>query len=220
MSMRAISVLAAVLLAGSAFSFSASAAGDSQTMNMAAPAKADSAKLAATRKALRSLWQGHIQAVRKVDVAVIAKDGAAEKSAEAEVVDNAHAIAGAIEPFYGAAARDQLFKLLAGHYGAVKAYLEAAIAKDQAGESKATSQMTSNAEEIATFLSGANPYLPKDAVLGLLQVHAGHHISQIQQLIAHDAAGESKTRKDMAAHMNVIADAIADALAKQFPAKF
>lgn len=218
--MRAISILAAALLAGSAVCAGATAAGDSQTMNMAGPAKADSAKLAATRKALRSLWQGHIQAVRKVVVAAIGKDAAAEKSGEAEVVDNAHAIAGAIEPFYGAAARDQLFKLLAGHYGAVKAYLEASIAKDQAGQSKATSQMTSNAEDIAAFLSGANPYLPKDAVLGLLQVHAGHHISQIQQLIAHDTAGEARTRKDMSAHMNVIADAITDALAKQFPAKF
>jgi hypothetical protein len=203
-----------LLVAGPAFAAS-------HHMMMAAAAKpGETAKLAATRTALRGLWQGHIAAVRKVVVAAIAHDAAAEKTAEGEVVANAHAIAGAIEPFYGAAARDKLFQLLAGHYGAVKAYLEASIAKDEAGQSKATSDLTSNADEIATFLSGANPNLPKATVMELLQIHAGHHISQIQELIAGQTAAEAKTRKEMSAHMNVIADAITNALAKQFPAKF
>src|SRR5262249_30628433 len=157
---------------------------------------------------------------RKVVVAAIAMKSAAETAAEKEVVDNAHAIAGSIEPFYGAPARDKLFTLLAGHYGAVKAYLEASIAKDAAAQSKATDQITSNADELATFLSGANPNWPKDAVMELLQVHGSHHISKIQQLIAKDTKGEAQTWKDMTAHMNTIADTLADGLAKQFPAKF
>jgi hypothetical protein len=37
-----------------------------------------------------------------------------------QVVANAKQIAGSIEPFYGKAATDQLFKLLAGHYTAIK----------------------------------------------------------------------------------------------------
>ena len=45
------------------------------------------------------------------------------ESAEQQAVSNAKAIAASIEPFYGAGARDGFFKLLAGHYGAVKAYL-------------------------------------------------------------------------------------------------
>jgi hypothetical protein len=56
--------------------------------------------------------------------------------------------------------------LLAGHYGAVKTYLDASIAKDAAGQSDATTKLLSNATEIAVFLSTANPYLPKDAVEG------------------------------------------------------
>ena len=80
--------------------------------------------------------------------------------------------------------------------------------------------LLSNATEIAIFLSNANQYLPKDDVEGLLQTHGGHHIAQIQQLLAKDYAGEAQTLADMTKHMYVIADATADALAKQFSAKF
>jgi hypothetical protein len=187
----------------------------------AAAAKAPaSAKLQATRDALRKLWRGHAEAVRKVVVAKIANDPAGEKTAEAGVVANAHDIANAISPFYGQAASDKLFTLLAGHYGAVKAYLDASIAKDAKAQSVATDNLTANAEQIASFLSTANPHLPKDTLMELLQVHAGHHISQIQQLIAKNAAAEAKTRSEMLAHMDVVGDALANGIAAQFPAKF
>jgi hypothetical protein len=70
------------------------------------------------------------------------------------------------------------------------------------------------------FLSKANPNLPKDAVLGLLQAHGGHHIAQIQELKAGKYDAEARTWEDMKAHMYVIADALTQALAKQFAAKF
>ena len=220
--MRSTFVLTAALLAGLAAPATLAAAHDMQVAAAtAATATAPaSAKLVATRKALRGLWHGHVVAVRKVVRAGIGKNAAAESKAEAEVVSNAHAIAGAIEPYYGPAARDQLFTLLAGHYGAVKAYLEASLAKDPKKQAQATDQITTNADAIASFLSGANPNLPKDTLLELLQIHGSHHISQIQQLIAKDTAGEARTWKDMTAHMNVIADTLADGIAKQFPAKF
>lgn len=153
--MRLTLLLTAALFSGFTASTQGAAAHEKDTATAAAtPA---SAKLVATRDALRGLWKGHVVAVRKVVVAAIAKDAAAQSKAEAEAVSNAHAIAGAIEPYYGAAARDQLFTLLAGHYGAVKAYLEASLAKDAKKESAATDQITVNAEAIATLLSGANP---------------------------------------------------------------
>lgn len=179
-----------------------------------------SAKLQATRAAERKLWRGHAEAVRKVVVAKIAGNAAAEKTAEAGVVANAREIANSISPFYGQAASDKLFNLLAGHYGAVKAYLDASVAKDAKGLSNATDGLTSNADQIATFLSNANPHLPKATVMELLQVHAGHHISQIQELIARDAAAEAKTRAAMLEHMDALGDALANGIAAQFPAKF
>ncbi|MEQ1711302.1 MAG: hypothetical protein ABL908_07865 [Hyphomicrobium sp.] len=183
-------------------------------------ATVDGGKVDAARAAQRDLWIGHVFWVRNVVTSGIAGDKAAQQAAEKQVVANAQAIAGAIEPFYGSAAKDKLFGLLAAHYGAVKAYLDAAIAKDAAKQTEATNKLLANAGEIAVFLSSANPNLPKETVEGLLQGHGGHHITQIQQLLAKDYTGEAKTWADMTQHMYVIADALGGAIAKQFPGKF
>jgi hypothetical protein len=185
-----------------------------------AAATVDQTKVNATKAALRDLWIGHVFWVRNVVVAGLAGDTVAQEAAEKQAVANAQSIAGTIEPFYGAEAKEQFFTLLAGHYGAIKDYLDASIAEDAAKQSDATAKLLSNAAEIAVFLSGANPYLSKDAVEGLLQAHGGHHIAQIQQLQAKDYGSEAETWTEMTQHMYVIADATADALAQQFTEKF
>ena len=96
----------------------------------------------------------------------------------------------------------------------------ATAASDAAGQSTATQSLTANAEEIAVFLSKANPNLPKEAVNGLLLAHGGHHIQQIQELKDRNYEAEAKTWQDMKAHMYQIADAMTDALAKQFAKRF
>jgi hypothetical protein len=158
--------------------------------------------------------------VRNVVIETLAKNGAARAAAENEVVANAKQIAAAIEPYYGQAASDELFGLLAGHYGAVKQYLEATVAGSAAKQDAALKNLTDNAGEIASFLSGANPNLPLDTLRGLLIAHGGHHIQQIRQLENKQYAQEAQTWQAMKQHMYVIADALAGAIAKQFPAKF
>lgn len=80
--------------------------------------------------------------------------------------------------------------------------------------------LTANAHAIAKFLSGANPNLPEDAVFGLLSSHAGHHVAQISEISSGNFHDEAATWHAMRKHMLVIADAISDALAKQFPSRF
>jgi hypothetical protein len=191
------------------------------TANRAGPQQATrSYKTSQTAAVLRDVWIGHIFWVRAVSAATIDKNEAAAKAAEQQAVANARSIAETIEPFYGSAAKDSFFKLLAGHYGAVKAYLVATVAVDAAGQSAATQALTTNAEAIATFLSKANPHLPKDAVHGLLLAHGGHHIQQIQELKDRKYEAEAQTWEEMKKHVYQIADATAGALAKQFVKKF
>ena len=205
-------IAALVPLAGSAFA-------DSRHYH---PAKrnARTDKTYETAAVLRDLWIGHIFWVRAVSIAMIEKRDDAAKVAEQQAVTNARSIAATIEPFYGATAKDTFFKLLAGHYGAVKAYLVATVADDAAKQGTATQSLTSNAEEIASFLSKANPYLPKDAVNNLLLAHGGHHIQQIQELKDRKYEAEAHTWEEMKNHIYQVADATADALAKQFADKF
>ncbi len=178
------------------------------------------AKVGETAAALRDLWVGHVFWVRNVVVDTVAanKEGAA--AAEKEVVANAKRIAAAIEPYYGKEASDKLFGLLAGHYGTVKEYLEASVAGNAARQDAALKNLTGNAAEIAKFLSAANPNLPFDTLNGLLLAHGGHHVQEIRQLQNKQYAEEAQTWEAMRQHMYVIADALAGAIAKQFPAKF
>ncbi|ABB33588.1 hypothetical protein GeomeDRAFT_1222 [Geobacter metallireducens RCH3] len=166
---------------------------------------------------LRDLWIGHVFWVRNVALTTKYGDSTAAAIAEGKVVENAKAIAASIEPFYGKPASDKLFGLLAGHYGAVKAYMTASYAGDKAGKEAAKDKLVKNADEIAAFLSGANPYLPRETLKTLLYAHGGHHMAQLDALAGKDFAQEAKVWDDMKDHMYVIADALAGGLAKQFP---
>jgi len=184
----------------------------------ATTAPAGKANATETQAALRDLWVDHVFWVRSVVVATLDNNQAARAASEKAVVANAKAIAGSIAPFYGQAASDKLFTLLAGHYGAVKQYLDAGT--DKTKQDAAITALNDNAGQIATFLSGANPNLPKEAVLAMLAAHGGHHISQINQLRAKQYDQEAETWEAMKGHMYKLADTLAGAIAKQFPDKF
>jgi hypothetical protein len=197
------------------------------SFSLAAPAAAATPAAAAdpvavleTKMALRDLWVEHVFWIRSYVLATDTGDEAQRKVAEDEVVSNAKALAATITPFYGQAAADVLLKLLAGHWTAVRDYNTATVNHSKTGQDKAVRAITANAHEIAKFLSGANPNLPENAVFGLLSAHGAHHVAQINQIAANDFRGEARTWEGMREHMLVIADSIAEALAKQFPDRF
>lgn len=173
-------------------------------------------KLQAT---LRELWHGHIVHARDYALAMHAGNAADAKKAADAVVDNAKQISGAVGSFYGQAGGDQMMTLLAGHWGAVKGMTDARIKGDNAAADKAIKDLDTNAAAIAKFLSGANPNLPEDTVLGLMMAHGAHHIQQVKLIIAGDTSGEATEWTAMQDHMDMIADALAGAIAKQFPDK-
>ena len=173
-----------------------------------------------TRLALRDLWVEHIFWVRNYTVANQSGNAPQADTAAKEVVANATAIANSLQPLYGQPAADQMLKLLAGHWGAIKDYSDASVAKDAAKQKAAMDALVSNAKAIAAFLAKANPYLPENTLVTLLSAHGGHHISQIDQLAQKDYAGEAKTWHAMREHILGVADALAAALVNQFPDKF
>lgn len=178
------------------------------------------ASLADTRAALRDLWIGHVFWVRNVVDARFEGNADEAKAAEQQVVANAQAIAGSLEPFYGAAAGEKLFGLLAGHWGAISDYLDATRADNKADQEASFDKLVANANAISEFLGGANPHLPVDTLRSLLTAHGSHHVQQIRQFDARQFDEEAKTWTMMKDHMYVIADALAGGIAQQFPDKF
>lgn len=214
MKTRPIILLASgLLLAVGTLPATADPAPAARTAAAAAPA---APKLQA---ALRTLWQDHVTRTRDYALAVKAGDARRSATAEQAVVANAKQLADAVAGFYGAAAGERQLALLAGHWNAVKALTQAQRASDSAALSRARQALTRNAGELADFLSGANPYLPRDTVNALLVAHGGHHMDQVSRIMRGDAAGEQATTKAMRTHMDTIADAMAAALARQFPHK-
>ncbi len=207
-------LLAVPLLLLASFSLAAPAAAATPA------AAADPVTVFETKMALRDLWVEHVFWIRSYVLATDAGDEAQRKVAEDEVVVNAKALAATITPFYGQAAADGLLKLLAGHWTAVRDYNTATLNHSKTGQDKAVQAITANAHEIAKFLSGANTNLPENAVFWLLSAHGAHHVAQINQIAASNFRGEARTWEAMREHMLVIADSIAEALAKQFPDRF
>lgn len=205
---------------GAAFALSSFAASAQHDTHAAAPAlnqtSVTAPKLQAT---LRALWHGHVERTRTYALAVHAGKPKAAAKAETDVIANAKQIADAVAGFYGKPAGERMLTLLAGHWGAVKQMTDAMKRKDIPANSRAMEALTANARELADFLSSANPYLPKDAVFGLLATHGAHHSAQISQIMKGDMKNEAITWQAMQTHMDTIADALAQAIAKQFPAK-
>lgn len=196
-----------------------------QTPPAAHPAHPDTNRSNATPAApklqadMRALWRGHIDKTRAYAMAVKAGNQRDSDAAANDVVTNAKAISAAVAGFYGDAGGAEMLRLLGGHWGAVKAMTDAEKKGDDAGVRKGLDDGLANAGEIAKFLASANPNLPEDTVNGLMVAHVEHHHQQIAQIMAGDTAGEARTRTAMQAHMDTISDALAAAIAKQFPDK-
>ncbi len=191
----------------------------------AQPAPATSAQAAAPAAPtlpapLRSLWHGHTVPTRDYALAVHAGNKANEKKAADAVVANAKQIADAVAGFYGKPAGDGLLKLLAGHWGGVKALTDTAKAGNRAGEQKAMEDLASNATALAKFLAGANPNWQESTLQGALMMHVSDHKTQLDEMMANaPAAEQAKSWTEMQHHMDMIADALSDGIAKQFPSK-
>lgn len=183
------------------------------------PAKVDELKMAQ-----RDLYVQHIFWVRDLVIATRLGEKGAVSEADEYGLKNAKAIGESIAPIYGQAAGDKFATLFTGHYMAVKGYMTAAFANNFKGSSAlkkaALDKLTKNADEIAAFVSSANPNLPKATVYGLLVTHAQQHIMAIEATAKKDWAGEADMWDPMVKHVYTIADSLAEGIAKQFPDKF
>jgi hypothetical protein len=169
---------------------------------------------------LRDLWVGHAFWVRNVVLYTRFGNAQAAKAAEEQVVKNARSIADAVIPYYGSEAADKLYGLLAGHYGAVKEYMNATFKRQAGAQKNALAALNSNAVEIADFLSSANPNWPKDTLVSLLSSHVEDHVNQINDIAKRNLTDEAQVWQSMLQNVYTIADALAQGIVKQFPAKF
>jgi hypothetical protein len=183
------------------------------------PAQVFSATKDELRQGMRKLWEDHITWTRLYIVSATAdlpdKDATAKR-----LLQNQTDIGNAIKPFYGDAAGDKLTALLKDHILIAVDIIDAAKKSDSAKKDEAVKRWTANADDIATFLSGANP---KNWPLAEMKKMMRDHLDwTTAELVAHL---QKDWTADVAAYDKVhdqilkMADMLSDGIIKQFPSR-
>ena len=171
------------------------------------------------RLALRKLWSDHVIWTRGYIVAAVASTPDADAAA-GRLLANQEDIGAAVAGFYGKDAGDRLTELLKEHILIAVDLVAAARADDQAGFARHDARWTRNIETIAKFLAGANPFWKEADVLDLLALHLKLTKDETVARITGDWAADVKAFDDIFTEILVLADAIHDGLAAQFPERF
>jgi hypothetical protein len=172
------------------------------------------------RAVLRSLSIQHGEGHKLYAYALYFKDKDLQQVAVNELLANSKALGEAIALIYERDAGNKFTELFNSHIRAVAIYYQSAFSGNESGKREAVGLLTKNAMEIAAFLSSANPNLPKEVVFSLLRDHAVQAMKQADLLAQGKFSEESSIYTTMRNHLILIADALADAIVKQFPEKF
>ena len=145
----------------------------------------------------------------------------AEFKAAADALDaNSVEIAQSIGSVYGPDAETAFLPLWRSHIGFFVDYTQGVAAKDQAKQDKAVSDLLGYTQDFAAFVSGANPNLPKAAVADLLESHVVGLKDAVDAQAAGDAPRAYMALRTASQHMDMIGNALAGAIGKQFPDTF
>lgn len=172
------------------------------------------------RADMRKLWEDHITWTRLYIVSATAdlpdKDATAKR-----LLQNQTDIGNAVKSFYGEAAGNKLTALLKDHILIAVEIIDAAKKGEGAKKDEAVKRWSTNADDIATFLSGANP---KNWPLAEMKMMMQDHLKlTTAELVAHL---QKDWQADVAAYDKVheqilkMADMLSSGILSQFPDKF
>jgi len=174
---------------------------------------------AALNEAMRKLWSDHVVYTRLYIISAVNGTADAQPTA-ARLLKNQEDIGNAIVPYYGAAAGQKLTDLLKQHILIAVDLVSAAKAGDTAKQNDADKRWHQNAADIATFLSGANPNWPRQAVLDMLNQHLALTTKEAVDRLQKNYADDIPNFDAIYNQAMMMADTLSSGIIKQFPAKF
>src|SRR5437764_3236305 len=179
-----------------------------------------SAKELAFRNAMRKLWEDHVTWTR-VFIISAAADLPDKDAATQRLLQNQVDIGNAIKPYYGAAAGDQLTALLKDHILISADVVAAAKANDQAKLADANKRWSANADQIADFLSKANPKNWPDAEMRtMMHDHLKLTTDEAVARLHGDWAGDVRAYDAVHQQILSMADMLSAGIINQFPKQF
>lgn len=178
-----------------------------------------SPKMVQLKVDMQKVWIDHTIWTRSYIVSAMS-DRPDQKDVLDRLLRNQQDIGNVIKPYYGEAAGNQLADLLKEHIVIAGKIVEAAKAGNQADLKKLEKDWHKNADDIAKFLSSANPNWQFKTLQDMLYAH----LQLITEIVLNCLKGDWKA--DIAAtdqneiHMIHLADILTEGIVKQFPEKF
>jgi hypothetical protein len=170
-------------------------------------------------RGMRRLWEDHVTYTAFFYKAAIDGGDDAGKVA-ARLLRNQDDIGNAVKPFYGEQAGNKVAALLRDHILIAADLVNAAKAGDSARQQQANAKWYQNADELAAFLSSANPNWPRKTLEGALRGHLQMVTDQVVATLHHDTAAAIAAYDKGAEHMLMVADVLSAGIVKQFPERF
>jgi hypothetical protein len=169
--------------------------------------------------AMRKLWSDHVVWTRLYIVEAAANNPAAQTTLN-RLMRNQEDIGNAVATYYGSAAGSKLTDLLKQHISLAGELVAAAKAGDNARVADADRRWHANANDIATFLSGANPNWPKETVLSMLNQHLALTTQEATARLQGRFNDDDVAFDSVYNEILQMADALSDGIVKQFPSRF
>jgi hypothetical protein len=176
--------------------------------------------VAALKAKLNTLLSEHVYLAAAATGSALGGRQAEFHAAAGALDKNSVDVSKAIGMVYGSGAETAFLALWRKHIGFVVDYTTGIATKDKTKADKAVGELVQYTQDFGAFLSSANPNLPKSVVAELVKGHVLTLKTVIDAQLAGDAAKTYSTLREAAMHMQMIADPLADAIAKQFPGKF
>lgn len=168
---------------------------------------------------MRKLWEDHVTWTRNVIFCII-DDLAGTDEAVARLLKNQDEIGDAIKPYYGEDAGKKLTGLLRTHITQAADLLKAAKKDDNVAFEQINKKWKGNADEIAEFLSKANPNWKLLDMKKLMQDHLSLTIEEATARKKKDFAGDVVAYDKVHNEILEMSDMLSEGIVKQFPDKF
>lgn len=185
----------------------------------AAVGGAGSPMAAALRQNMRDLWTDHVIWTRAYIVSAVA-DQPDTKAAATRLLKNQEDIGAAVAGFYGRAAGDQLTTLLKEHILIAVDLITHAESGDKAAFAATDAKWAKNGDDIADFLSKANPNWPRATLREMMKLHLSTTTDQVVARLTKDWDADVRAFDVVYDHILAMADALSEGIIKQFPGKF
>lgn len=176
-------------------------------------------KVITLRLTMRKLWEDHITYTRNYIISALA--GLDDAGAVAQrLLRNQDDIGDAIKPYYGEEAGRKLTALLRDHIMIAAEVVKAAQTDNNEGLVKAQTKWNVNADDIAAFLSNANPNWEGNDMTAMLHKHLEYTTAEVVSRLKKDWTADIVAYDRGHQHMLMFADLLTEGIVKQFSEKF